>query len=355
VQVIKVAYRTLLEVGRQPICALNIQIDPQQIDVNVHPRKLEVRFSDPQRVHSHIIRLLSDFLAATPWLSGVSQRQEILVEEQISPQRQAAFAVPLQTNISIEENAAISSDERVKENEGFSALSSQLEALSNTPSFSLTHNHDNGPAKKTHQLTPQFGLGRVARFSHLRVVGQVGGLFLLLESNDAMLILDQHAAHERVVFERLRKQYAQKQMNSQRLLIPVQVHVNREEMAALQDNQTLIESYGFELEAFGTETIAIKALPQMLKVGEATLIAKDLLRELVEAGQNYTMSEQIDRICAKMACHGSVRAGQILSTIEIQELLIQLDEIQYGGHCPHGRPVVQEIPFIKIAKWFDRH
>lgn len=301
VQAIKVAFRTLLEVGRHPICVINLELNPEEVDVNVHPQKLEVRFSEASRVQGHLIRLLSDFLATTPWL-----KQEIPEKIYVLRDMPMAFEVPL------------------------SAPETQQKPQ-------VIHN-----------------LGGAERYADLRIIGQVDQTFLLLEGAKSMIVLDQHAAHERVVFEKVQARAKENQAPTQTLLFPVSITLNPNDMNTLSEKKHLFLPYGFEVEPFGDYEALIKSAPPGLKTEFVGEIVKDTLADLAKTDRADSLDAFSDHVCAQIACHTSVRAGQKLDHSEIRALLEQLDVIDYAAHCPHGRPVVRAIPFGEMGQWFHR-
>ena len=395
-QAVRVAYRTLLEVGRQPILALNMEMDPEWVDVNVHPRKAEVRFSEPRVVQGHMIRLLSDFLSSTPWLSQGSQGRKYSLQVPTSTQagapalghvsqetegatrmRQAsgsgAALPPARPGEDTKAAPAATDDPseihrqrvrqalerfRARKEPGESPYAAKMPSPAPrksgmgraTPAFSSQAN----AVRSAAALETSPGLLRAERFSELRVVGQTGATYLLLEGPDGLVVIDQHAAHERVVFERLRDAAASGSPRSQPLLFPMTVNLGPLESAALDEHAEVLLSYGIEMEAFGEGTALLRAVPAGLDGGQAEAIAKDALSELADDGRADSLEELRDRICARLACHGSVRAGQTLSAEEIRALLRSLDAIDLGAHCPHGRPVVRTVRHDDMAKWFDR-
>lgn len=215
------------------------------------------------------------------------------------------------------------------------------------------------------------GTGGATSFSALRVVGQIGGMFLVLEAPEGMVVIDQHAAHERVVFERLRAARAAASAPSQPMLIPLQIDLSLTEMSALEDNdaRALLEKHGLTIEPFGTRAALVKALPPGLDGKKAEQIARDALAELAN-GANVTplslsmpagdvlssaaLDERMDRVCARLACHAAIRAGDVMHAESVRALLRELDAIDLGAHCPHGRPVVRTVTFAEMAVWFDR-
>lgn len=352
VQAVRVAFRTLLEVGRQPILALDLEIDPALVDVNVHPRKAEVRFADPRQVHGHLIRLLGDFLATTPWLSRTPARSYSLP----TSAEPLVFRDPRGEGVS---DLGEVHRQRVRDAlERFAA--SRASPSQPAPAWARPVPPASSGAALAATMSPPVaprsepGLASVRRFSELRAVGQVSATYLLLEGPDGLVVIDQHAAHERVVFERLRKAAREGAPRSQPLLFPTTIPLGPLEMAAVEERADALVAYGLELEPFGEGTAILRAVPAGLDAGKAEQIARDALAELAEGGRADSLEDLQDRVCARLACHGSVRAGQALAPEEIRALLRSLDEIDLGAHCPHGRPVVRTVRYDEMAKWFDR-
>ena len=373
VQAVRAAFRTLLEVGRQPIVALDLALDPALVDVNVHPRKAEVRFADPRRVSGHLIALLSEFLVTTPWLDRGSAVPRVFS----MPSATSATLVTLSAQTSSSSSPLPADDvadahrDRVRaallrfqaraSSSSSSSSSSQAVTLSSqaVSSSSSSSSSPTMPAQSPALpgLASQPGRGGAATFSALRVVGQVGGTYLILEGPEGMVVIDQHAAHERVVFERLRAARASLAMQpSQPLLLPLTVTLSPSERAALDDEAVLRElsAYGIDAEGWAQQTAMVRALPPGLDGRKAHHILRDVLAELTTAGTTATLDERTDAVCARLACHAAIRAGDALAPVQVQALLHDLDAIDLGAHCPHGRPVVRTLDYRELADWFDR-
>lgn len=419
-QAARVAFRTLLEVGRQPIFALDLRMDPEWVDVNVHPRKAEVRFSDPRVVQGKLIRLLSDFLASTPWLtkgrarayaltlpaahdpeaqvpvggppaprvSAVRVSAEGVSAERASAERASAEGVsaagaPADTpradpvsvaaapaDAAVAEDPAEAHRRRVREallrfssrahsspgaSAGPSSRAVGSERLASAPPAPPpARDLSAAPSPPPPPPRSEAGLLHTRRFADLRVVGQVGATFLLLEGADGLVVIDQHAAHERVVFERLRASVHVREAQVQPLLFPVTMALRPLESAALEEYGAELLAFGIELEPFGEGTALLRSVPGGLDAGRAEVIARDALAGFVEVGRADALDDVRDQICARLACHGSVRKGQSLAGEEIRALLRALDDIDLGAHCPHGRPVVRTLRYGEMARWFDR-
>jgi DNA mismatch repair protein MutL len=204
-------------------------------------------------------------------------------------------------------------------------------------------------------LTHLDEMAAAKRFSSLRVVGQTGGTFLLLEGPDGLVVVDQHAAHERVVFERLKTQRQARGVPSQPLLIPHVMEASIGEVSALDDEKTQhsLQHHGLLLEPFGPRQVIVKGIPVGLSLQRVEHIARDVLKELMDERAG-ALDERDDAVCARLACHAAVRAGDTMAIESIRSLLHDLDAIDLGAHCPHGRPVAHTLPFADMAGWFDR-
>lgn len=322
---IKAAFRTLLEVGQNPICAFNIEIAPHEVDVNVHPRKAEVRFVDERRVFSHIIRMLGDFLAKTPWLKAY---------EPVVRLPEPSFSEHFRD----EERRGRETMDFLLRDEGRSQTQGELYRRPEmTQSLAL----------EPKRLLP------ANKFSDLRVIGQVSQTYLLCESEEGLVLLDQHAAHERVTFEYLRSQKT-KGVASSPLLIPLRVDLDAHDMLLAMAHIDDFHGFGMEIEPFGELSMVIRALPDFMKDIDAASLVRDLLSEFLLLGRADSVDKIYDHVCATMACHGSVRAGQYMSNDQIKALLRDLDMIEFAAHCPHGRPLIKSFPKSEMKKWFDR-
>lgn len=323
---IKAAFRTLLEVGQNPICAINIDIAPEEVDVNVHPRKTEVRFVDERRVFSHIIRKLGDFLSQTPWLRSYEQPKAL--PQVYRSENFRDFAA--QSRIGMENFLA---EERPSQ-EVFASIyrSPTTEILQTSESRKML------PAQK---------------FSDLRVIGQVCRTYLLCESDEGLVLLDQHAAHERVTFEYLRSQKT-KGVASSPLLIPITVELDAHDMLLATAHLEDFVGFGMEVESFGESSLIIRALPDFMANVDGSKLIRDIISEFLLLGRANSIDKIYDQVCATLACHGSIRAGQSMSNEQIKALLNDLDKIEFAAHCPHGRPLIKSFHNNEIKKWFDR-
>jgi DNA mismatch repair protein MutL len=386
VQAVRAAFRTLLEVGRQPIVALDLAMDPEQVDVNVHPRKAEVRFADPRRVTGHLIALLSEFLATTPWLGPGNGTLRHRTATTFSLSTRASNAAPPTTASTHgagraedgnrdgdrDDNRDDKNDDRHSDRAPDDAAAAARARVKEA----LARFHGRAPTTKTTTTTAAAttaatatsatpllsstpGRAGAPSFAALRVVGQVGGTYLVLDGPLGMVVIDQHAAHERVVFERLRaarRASSTTPAPSQPLLLPITLELTAVERAALDDDDVRAElwAHGIDVEGFSHQTAMVRALPPGLEGRKAASILRDALAELATSSRTDALDDRIDAVCARLACHAAVRAGDVLAPVQVRALLEDLDRIDLGAHCPHGRPVVRTVAFAELARWFDR-
>jgi DNA mismatch repair protein MutL len=190
-------------------------------------------------------------------------------------------------------------------------------------------------------------------YKSLRFVGQVQGTYLVCEGDDALYVLDQHAAAERVTFDRLRRAYTTRAIAMQRLLVPEVVEVSAGEVALLEERAEELARLGVEVRAVGDAAVAVHGVPQILTRAQPSRIVRDLASELSRAADR-AFGGAVDLVLATMACHGSIRAGDAVSREEAVALLAALDEVDFAGHCPHGRPLVVRMPWSELGRRVGR-
>jgi len=339
-QAIIEGFRSVLEVGRNPVAVVFLEIPPGLVDVNVHPQKTEVRLAQPRLVFSLIRNAIVDGLVDAPWLEIPSAARpahaEVGVREQASyqplpsPQRLAST--------SIFGGAGGASSLR--------SLSQSVGALPRAAS-PLIH----GVAAPTPPTEP--GLLTGIRYADLRAIGQVATTYLLLEGPDGLVVVDQHAAHERIVFGRLQCALAGEHLPQQGLLLPIRLELDGEEAAELLGHRDVVEKFGFALE-LQDDNLVITAVPALLGGVDPQTLLSDLAGALADGGGEGELERAFDAVIARLACHGSIRAGQRLSVEEIQALMVDLDDAEHRSHCPHGRPFVVQFDEQAFERWFHR-
>jgi DNA mismatch repair protein MutL len=325
------AYRSLLPSGRYPVAVILIEAPASLVDVNVHPAKTEVRFAKSDDLWRSVHRGIEAALREAPWARGAGgARVPVAVPMTFGAAGSAAIPAPPWIPASPPAPGQAGEAPRV------------YTLLRDAPSAAV------GPA------TVPIPTGDDPRtfFRSVRVFGQYKATYLLGERNGELVVIDQHAAHERVMFERLRTSGAT--AGTQRLLVPAIVERTAAEMKGVEEILPLLARAGIEAEPFGETSLAVRAVPAVLGKVDPSKLLKDALDEIDRHGRSGTLLDRIDDVYARMACHAAVRAGDPLSSEEAARLLADMDGIDFASNCPHGRPVVVRFPWTEVEKWFER-
>lgn len=323
------AYRQLLERGRYPVAVLFLGIPVEEVDVNVHPTKHEVRFRNQGLVHDFIASGLESHLRSTPWIAKPLMRSE--------PQpvvRGSAEKTP---------RAA------VRETPAAYGPAGKVPAAEQAPLPVTIPRH---AAPQPAEDSEPRGTGGF--FSGLRVIGQYMGAYLLCQSDDDLLIIDQHAAHERVAFERLSRDFSAGGVESQGVLFPEVVELTHGEASVVDTHKNFLCKLGFHLEEFGGNARVLKAVPRILASGPYLQTLRDVVEELASFGKSRTIDDALESLLVRIACHSVVRGQSNLSVPEINALLAALDAAPSAGNCPHGRPVYRTLSRTEVEKMFKR-
>lgn len=357
-------YSTLLMHGRYPAAVVFIDVAPDEVDVNVHPAKSEVRFRRGGAVHDLVSRAVMERLrthvppqstsapgagaaletppagplAAGPPAAGSGLQIPIALR---SPRPDAPLRlVPLSPLPPASSGPPVASPRPYA-----------VPAPFPTPPASFPH-VERQPAMAPAAALPP---GAVPGFfAHLRVIGQIFEGYLICESGESLVVIDQHAAHERVTFERLRHAYADGGVTRQRLLIPVVVDVGAQAAPLVAEHLADLESLGFELEPFGGNSFAVRAVPALLGDNDPATLVRDLAEELTDVGRSRRMTQAAESVLARLACHSAVRVGQSLTPEQIRALLVSMDSVEFAGNCPHGRPAYITLPRTDLERLFKR-
>ncbi len=332
---VRAAYQDLLARDRHPVLALFIDLPGAEVDVNVHPAKTEVRFREPALIRGLIVGGLRHALDAAGFRSA----------------QPAAVNVPWQSPVAGALRPFLQS-----ENPAFPQWRSQGSGnpdFAGVTSSSVAEQRSDflpqGRAEPAASSTPasaSFPLG-VAR-------GQVAATYIVAEAEDGLVLVDQHAAHERLVLERMRKAMANGGVARQALLLPEVVELDEPACDRLEARGAELAEMGLELERFGPRAVLVRATPALLGNGDVRGLVTDLADELAAFDEALSLKEKLDHVAATMACHGSVRAGRILSVAEMNALLREMEVTPHSGQCNHGRPTWVKLAHGDIEKLFGR-
>jgi len=333
------AYGSVLEPGRYPVGVVYLELPPDLVDVNVHPQKAEVRFADARGIMDALTRELHTALAQAfslpAFATGPSWRNPGW--SPASAPGQGPLPEPSRVHGAMDDRGADPWQLRAPA----SPTAPQAYAIPEAVASSLGDSAGD----------PLFG--RASFYGQLRFVGQIRATFLVAEGPDGLYILDQHAAAERVTFERFRADYTNRRVASQRLLIPEVVTLTPTEHALLEEHEADALSLGLEVRILSGNAVAVHGVPKILTRAHPERIVRDLVAEVGRAAKR-PFQDAVDLVLATMACHGSVRAGDVLSLDEARALLIALDAADFAGHCPHGRPVVMRLAFDELERRVGR-
>jgi DNA mismatch repair protein MutL len=344
------AYRTLMPKGRYPVVVLYIDMPAESVDVNVHPAKSEVRFREPAAVHQAVMDAIIEVFRKD---DRTGLEYHFSRKDQQAPEHRARVAAAL-------ERFDKKSAARRQMEEGQPA---QAPFKSSYRSASPVRKPLPGESKpQPGGPEPDLSTTRAATletpsgfFSSLRFIGQVKAMYLVCESDDELVLIDQHAAAERVAFERLREQYHARSILKQALLFPETLELNFRDAKTLESNLERVQEFGFEIETFGERAFILKAVPSVLVDANYSQLILDLLEEISSIGRTVPLEQKLDDIFAVMSCHAVIRGPNILSREQVQALFADLDSIEYPSHCPHGRNAVFRLTVKELEKMFGRH
>ncbi len=330
------AYSDMLARDRHAVLALFLEIPPEDVDVNVHPAKTEVRFRDPAFVRGFLVGALRHALEGAGQRSAQAPAASAMGNWQAEPIAQRPQAPGLASLFAREHSAP-----QARVSEAGTAWRSYEEQVMAPPA---------GRAEAAEDIADdaaQFPLG-VAR-------GQVAGTYIVAEAQDGLVIVDQHAAHERLVLERLKAAGAETAMvRSQALLLPEVVELEETACDALEDKAADLARYGLAIERFGPGAMLVRAVPSVLGKSDVAALVQDIADDLAQNGHALLLGERLDLVLATMACHGSVRAGRALSVAEMNALLREMERTPRSGQCNHGRPTWVKLAHQDIEKLFGR-
>ncbi|KDE19444.1 DNA mismatch repair protein MutL [Acetobacter aceti 1023] len=361
---VRVAYRRVIEPGRHPVVALMLTVPPDRVDVNVHPAKTELRFADEASVRSLVIGTIQRALehgaggvGVRPVLSSAPRQARIWYP----PEKGAVPPVPAPAFHAPTPEGARFAEGRLQFGDAPAARTLPPIAMpSSDTGWDLPQTSANAEVTPPHAAAMAPAQPVAADHPLGAAIAQVLDTYILAVAADGSLVLvDQHAAHERLTHERLRAQFLSGQVQAQRLLVPDVVDLPRAQVDLLLARQPTLEKLGVEIEAFGGDSVLVRALPAMLRSSDAVNLLRDLADEL-EADENGAPDEmaaldgRLDAVIARMACHGSIRAGRRLSVEEMNALLRQMEETPRAGTCSHGRPTWLKLSKADLEKLFGR-
>jgi DNA mismatch repair protein MutL len=354
IHAIRLGYQDVLFHGRHPVYVLYLEMDPAGVDVNVHPTKHEVRFRESGRVHSFIFRSLQRVLSAS---AGDASSVQVDVEhgmaspQPINPNRTGvsrSAQITEQNALAYSDTSVLSQHQIREQLQGYqriveSAFRPGPDALSPNKIDSRASNSSNLGDQSSEQIPP---LGYA--------LAQLKGIYILAENEQGLILVDMHAAHERITYERLKSQLDTSNIAQQSLLVPVTIQVSETEILAWQQQQGLFTQLGLEVEQLDSQVLVVRTIPEILLGGDVSQLVRDVLSDLVAHEHSSRIEETIQELLSSMACHGSVRANRLLSIAEMNQLLRDMETTERSGQCNHGRPTWVSMSLSQLDGWFKR-
>ncbi|MCI0668325.1 MAG: DNA mismatch repair endonuclease MutL [Methylococcaceae bacterium] len=328
------AYHDVLFHGRHPVFVLYLELDPKMVDVNAHPAKLEVRFRDSRLVHDFVLRALHRALAESR--AGANHRSAVEGPESLTPKVFGGFgdsgspgffnppkqsALPYQVREEIEAYATLAGREALPQPERFADGQAGMNGETPPLGFAIAHLHN---------------------------------IYILSESNKGLILVDAHAAHERITYEKLKRQYHSGKIPEQPLLLPVRLRVSQGEAEFAEEMRDDFGKLGFEIDRLDLETLVVRKVPAQLACADVSTLVRDVLSELHSKGSSTLLQDRFDDMLASLACHAAVRANRRLTREEMNHLLREMETTDYSGQCNHGRPTWVELTAKELDRFFLR-
>ena len=360
---IRLAYQDVLFHGRHPVYVLSLTMDPAAVDVNVHPTKHEVRFRESREIHQFLYRTIKPYVQATATEQPALQMSEQMRMEKPTPYptQQQSFGrlnnpTPAENAASLDFQNSSTIDSSTIAKDGMISGDRQNTAAAQfnhsnhypqKPAFAKLAESD---AYKTYEVSdseqdmPPLGYA----------LAQLHGVYIIAQNQQGLILVDIHAAHERITYEKFKQQLSAEQIQQQPLLVPVTVVVTPAEVDAWERQNDLFDQLKLQIERLSDETLVVRAVPDILQSADIAQLVRDVLADIITLGNSQRIEETIHEVLSSMACHGSVRANRKLTIDEMNALLRQMEFTERSGQCNHGRPTWMEFELKQIDSWFQR-
>lgn len=334
---IKTAFHSMLMENKKPVFLLNISIDPALIDVNVHPRKTEIRFEDQQTMVKVVYGCVKAAL----------EKGNLMPKGFTESQRYMSDSFPKDAGFKNAEDHSVEAPRGMRA-PGYGANNSpgneRLFDVQSAINFS----------KEFLQGREAEGLQQLENSASMKSITQISNSYIVAENENGLVLIDQHAAHERVRYEQLMGQFENQEKSVQPLLMPLQMEMSNEEIALVNANRDTFESLGFEIEPFGGTTFVVHAVPSFLAREDVEQVVRGVLDDILNQKSPAKMQGRVEEILTYMSCRSAIKFGQKLSLAEMQALIMQMDKLKRPYTCPHGRPTMISLTLNELGKMFGR-
>ncbi|HEV2611733.1 MAG TPA: DNA mismatch repair endonuclease MutL [Noviherbaspirillum sp.] len=330
---VRAAYQDVLHGDRYPSYVLGLELDPALVDVNVHPSKVEVRFRDSRAVHQFVFHAVSRTLAQTSGSAPAPQPASTGTLPWLREQRQSSFGAQFSPALGVAQTmtdygALFSGDATPRQTPEVTAPAAAV----------IRESYDSPPE--------EFPMGFA--------LAQLHGIYILAQNANGLVLVDMHAAHERILYEQLKNALDADAMQVQPLLIPVTFHADPVEVGTVEENMEALQALGFDISALSPTTLAVRAIPALLKNADAQTLARDVVRDVREFGGSRVLVERRNEMLGTLACHTAVRANRTLTIPEMNALLRQMEATERADQCNHGRPTWVQLALSDLDKLFLR-
>ena len=377
---VRLAYQDVLFHGRHPVYVLSMTMDPAEVDVNVHPTKHEVRFRESRGIHQFIFRSLKTYVQ-----SSVAEQPPLQMSDQLRmekprpyPTQQQSLGRLDQTKLGVnpknritdaeqrdaslqfqQPNQVTLNDQQAPENKlesvQYQRSRSEASSYAQKPAFMQVSDQNN--VTDTHRETESKHNSQESEASTVPLgyaLAQLHGVYILAQNNKGMVLVDIHAAHERITYEHFKQKINTDQIQQQPLLVPVSVVVTEAEVTAWEKQTDLFDSLKLQIERLSDDSLVVRAVPDILQNADIAQLVRDVLADIITLGSSQRIESTMHEVLSSMACHGSVRANRKLSLDEMNALLRQMEVTERSGQCNHGRPTWIELSMSQLDGWFQR-
>lgn len=335
---VRQAYADVLYHGRHPAYVLFLELDPAQVDVNVHPTKHEVRFREQRMVHGFLYSSLHRAIAEvrpgqSPAATVVDEGEAAMPAMEPSQASMSLSAPAGRSSYSPPTGKGFSYGQGLRQADAYGAL--VRPQVADNPVM---------PPASDQETVPPLGYA----------VAQLHGIFILAENQQGLVVVDMHAAHERITYERLKQSWSEDKVRSQPLLVPVSLAVSSREADFAEQQPEVFSRLGFMVDRAGPETLVVREVPAMLRDSDSEAMVRDVLSDLLAQGSSERIEQKLDELLSTMACHGSVRANRRLTLPEMNALLRDMEATERSGQCNHGRPTWTQMSLKDLDRLFMR-
>ena len=338
------AHQNLLMHKEYPILVLYLTCPPSDLDVNIHPTKTKIRFLSQSRVFQIVQKTVRDLLEKGPWLTNLAPSVgDLFKEAEESSVKQTVL--PSQTTD--QQESLLSSAPKT--------LNQKLSVEVPPQKSEVFFKNQKTASKSNEDVQYQSQIIKSPKaFSSLKVLAQAHKTYIVTQSSMSVVFVDQHAAHERILFEKLMAQIKNKKVSSQKKLMALKITLDPAEVQAVLSMKSSFESLGVCLESKKSDEISVLTTPLFIKESALQKIITEIAENYIQCGESLTAEKAVSEAAASLACHSAIRAGRVLSISEMEHLLEQLDQLSFASCCPHGRPVFVEYPFSRLERDFGR-